>query len=762
VFVRLHEDGLIYRATRLINWCIDCRTALSDLEVENEEGAQGEMFDFAYKVADSDDEVVVSTTRPETMLGDTAVAVHPDDARYRHLHGQFVQHPFLPRRIPVITDAELVDMGFGTGVVKVTPAHDPNDFETGKRHDLDEINILNLDGTLNGEAGPFEGMERFRARQAVKDKLATVGLARGEKKHTLTLPRCQRCNTIVEPMISTQWFVKMAPLAAPAIEAVETGRIQILPEEWKKTYFHWLRNIRDWCISRQLWWGHPIPAWYCEKNGHVNVAREAPSQCAECDDTQFRQDPDVLDTWFSSALWPFSTLGWPDETLELKRFYPTHDMETGYDILFFWVARMIMMGLHFMGEVPFRRVLLAGLVTDERGEKMSKVKGNVIDPLDVIEGASLRELVAKAEQGGAKKSGLDYLEKTYPDGFAAYGADALRMTLLSYSPLSRRIALSLKRIEGYRNFANKLWNASRFALMNLEGTDARATGAPPAEPTQLANRWILSRLSETLDTADRGLEGYRLDEAALGLYHFVWGDFCDWFVELSKPLMASEDAAIAAETRATLVHVLETSLRALHPMMPFITEEIWQRVPKREPAAASIMIAPYPAADREGRHDARAAREMRVVQAVITAARTIRAEHNLPKGAEIPLDLGSDDPDVRTVLSRERMAIVTLCRARLSVKAAEGAEPPPRSAVAVAEGVTVVVPLEGLVDLDKERERLQRELKKVEKDRAGVERKLANESFLQKAPREVVEKERARQEALSEKLGQLQAALAKL
>ncbi|MFW6051667.1 MAG: valine--tRNA ligase [Myxococcota bacterium] len=759
VFVRLYEEGLIYRATRLINWCIDCRTALSDLEVENEEGARGEMFDFAYLLADGDGEVVVSTTRPETMLGDTAVAVHPDDERYRHLHGKLVQHPFLPRRVPVITDAELVDMEFGTGVVKVTPAHDPNDFATGKRHGLDEINILNLDGTLNEEAGPFQGMERFQARRAVKEKLEALGLARGEREHSLTLPRCQRCNTVVEPMVSTQWFVKMEPLARPAIEAVETGRIQILPEDWTKTYFHWLRNIQDWCISRQLWWGHPIPAWYCEKNGHVNVAREAPSRCAECDDTQFRQDADVLDTWFSSALWPFSTLGWPDETPDLKRFYPTDDMETGYDILFFWVARMIMMGLHFMGEVPFSRVLLAGLVTDERGEKMSKVKGNVIDPLDVIHGASLDDLIRKAEEGGARKEGIQYLKATYPSGFAAYGADALRMTLLSYSPLARRIALSLKRIEGYRNFANKLWNASRFSLMNLEGSEARADGSRPAAPAQLANRWILSRLAEALRTAEHGLEEYRLDEAALALYHFVWDDFCDWFVELSKPLMASEDATVVAETRATLVHVLETSLRALHPMMPFITEEIWQQVPKGEGWPDSIMMAPYPQADGEGVQDRDAEREMRVLQGVITAARTIRAEHNLGRGVEIPLDLRTDDEDVQRLLSRERLAITTLCRARLSVHAGKGLGTPAHAAVAVAEGIAVVVPLEGLVDPAKERERLRRELKKVDKDLATVEKKLANESFLRKAPAEVVDKERARQAELTEKRDQLQAAI---
>ena len=497
-FVRLYEEGLIYRDTRLVNWDVESQTVLSDLEVEQEENVEGEMFDFAYPLADGHGEVVVSTTRPETMLGDTAVAIHPNDERYKHLHGKFVRHPFVDRLIPVILDPELVDPEFGTGVVKVTPAHDPNDFATGKRHGLEEINILNHDGTLNENAGPFQGLERFEARGAVEIELGNRGLARGKKKHMMTLPRSQRSGTVVEPMISTQWFVKMEPLADPAIKAVEDGAIQILPAEWTKTYFHWLRNIQDWCISRQLWWGHPIPAWYCEQCDHITVSREDPTACGGCGSSAIRQDDDVLDTWFSSGLWPFSTLGWPDDTLSLRRFYPTQDMETGYDILFFWVARMIMMGLHFMGEVPFTRVLLAGLVTDERGEKMSKVKGNVVDPLDVIYGATGEELLAKAEKAGAKKAGLKYLKSTYPDGFVAYGADALRMTLLSYSPQSRRIALSIKRIEGYRNFANKLWNASRYALMRLEDSSTRATQECPS-PKSLANRWVLSRLYKALD-----------------------------------------------------------------------------------------------------------------------------------------------------------------------------------------------------------------------------------------------------------------------
>jgi len=758
VFVRLYEEGLIYRATRLINWCVDCHTALSDLEVESEENVEYHMFDFAYPLEDGQGEVVVSTTRPETMLGDTAVAIHPEDERYRHLHGKHVRHPFLPRRIPIITDAELVDPKIGTGVVKVTPAHDPSDFATGKRHGLDEINILNPDGTLNAEAGPFAGMERFAARKAVEERLEAEGLARGRRKHLMTLPRCQRCHTIVEPMISTQWFVKMEPLARPAIEKVEDGSVRIIPEDWTKTYFHWMRNIQDWCISRQLWWGHPVPAWYCEPAGHVTVARETPTKCAECDATALRPDGDVLDTWFSSALWPFSTLGWPEQTRDLERFYPTSDMETGYDILFFWVARMIMMGLHFMGDVPFRRVLLSGMVTDERGDKMSKVKGNVIDPLDVIGGATLAQLVEKAKQGGAKKGGIQYLEKTYPEGFAPHGADALRMTLLSYSPQTRKIALSLKRIEGYRNFANKLWNASRFALMNLEGTDARASSGTPA-PRDVSNRWILSRLSDALVTARRGLDDYRFDDASRALYHFVWDELCDWYLEQSKELLRSTDAEVAQETRATLVHVLEVTLRALHPMMPFITEEIWQQVPKSARAPASIMIAPYPIPGEDARPDAEADQAQALIQPIVVGIRNLKAEHDIPPRERPAISLCTADTGKRSVLEDNAATMAALSGSTISVSATAGAHGP-TDGYFVEQGVVAIAP--GLVDPARERERLTRELGKIDKDLAAVRKKLGNEQFAARAPADVVAKERARLADLEGTRGQLEAALAKL
>ena len=757
VFIQLYNEGLIYRATRLISWCTQCRTALSDLEVENEENAHGEMFDFAYPTEDGG-EIVVSTTRPETMLGDTAIAVHPDDPRHKHLHGKRVRHPFVDRLIPIITDAELVDMSFGTGAVKVTPAHDPNDFATGKRHGLEEINILNLDGTLNDQGGPFAGLERFVARKAVKAKLEELGLARGHKAHTLTKPKCQRCATIVEPMISTQWFMKMAPLAQPAIEAVESGKTQIIPEHWEKTYFHWMRNIQDWCISRQLWWGHQVPAYYCESCEAVHVSASAPDKCSQCGHTALRPDEDVLDTWFSSALWPFSTLGWPDKTLDLKRFYPTSDMETGYDILFFWVARMMMMGLHFMGEVPFKRILLAGMVTDERGDKMSKVKGNVIDPLDVINGADLNALIKKAEYSGASASGLDYLRKTYPDGFPAYGADALRFTLLSYSPQTTKIALSIKRIEGYRNFCNKLWNANRYALMNLAGSDAVATGTCPA-PAALANRWILSRLSHAITAARTSIDSYRLDEASGALYHFVWDELCDWYLELSKPLMASSDAAVVAETRATLIHVLETSLRALHPMIPFITEELWQRIAKQAGTAESIMISDYPTPE-SGRVDEPSEREMAVLQQVIVAARTIRAEYDLPPSKPMALTLETDTE--QALLNAQRDAITFLCRATFEVVGRTTQEQPADTAMKVVAGIAVLVPLSGLVDPAKERERIERELKKTEKDLLATQKKLSNAGFVDRAPKEVVEQERARVIELQAAFDRLTAALARL
>jgi valyl-tRNA synthetase len=758
-FVQLYEEGLIYRATRLVNWDIVSQTVLSDLEVDTEENVEGELYEFAYPTEDGG-EIVVATTRPETMLGDTAIAVHPDDPRYTHLHGKFAKHPFVDRRVPIILDPELVDMKFGTGAVKITPAHDFNDFASGKRHKLEEINVLTLDGKLNDHGGEFKGLDRFVARKAVKKRLAELGLERGSKKHLMALPKSQRSGTVVEPLISTQWFMNMAPLAEPAIAAVESGATKIIPEDWTKTYFHWMRNIQDWCISRQLWWGHAIPAWYCQKCEHTNVSRVDPTACAKCGSSELKADDDVLDTWFSSGLWPFSSLGWPAQTPDLAKFYPGSDLETGYDILFFWVARMMMMGIHFMGEPPFKRVLLAGMVTDENGDKMSKVKGNVIDPLDLIHGSSLELLLEKAKKSGASEGGLKHIAKAHPEGFAAYGSDAVRYTLLSYSPQSRRIALSVKRIEGYRNFCNKLWNAARYAMLQLEGKGAEATGQRP-EATLLINRWILSRLDAALTTADQGLKAYRLDDATLALYHFVWNELCDWYLELTKPLLAGNDARAASETRAVLVHVLETVLRALHPMMPFITEEIWQRVPKASGASTACAVASYPQPNREGAHDADAEREMAWLTGVISAVRTLRSEHDLAPKKSLELNLRTDDADKRALFTREQSAIETLCNAKLVLESL-GAAPLDHAATAVAEGVTILVPLTGLVDVEKEKERVARELGKVEKDLAVLDKKLGNESFVARAPAAVIAKDRERHAELETARSKLRDALTKL
>jgi valyl-tRNA synthetase len=755
-FVQLYQEGLIYRATRLINWCSDCRTALSDLEVESEE-SNGELYEFAYRVlgaepGDAANELVVATTRPETMLGDTAVAVHPDDPRYRHLHGKQLAHPFVARPIPIITDPLLVDMAFGTGAVKVTPGHDFNDFATGKRHGLAEINILNLDGSLNAEGGEFQGLTVKQARSAVKRALEERGLGRGGKPHVLQLPRCGRCNTVVEPMISTQWFVKTAPLAEPALQAVRDGRTQVLPEEWVKTYEHWLVNIQDWCISRQLWWGHQIPAYYCDDCGEVNVSRERPSACAKCGKAQLTQDPDVLDTWFSSALWPFSTLGWPERTLALQRFYPSSDMETGYDILFFWVTRMMMMGLKFMGDVPFRRILLHGMVVDETGDKMGKLKGNTIDPLDLIHGAEFATVVHKAQPDAPIEEALAKFKRAYPStaqmgkSFAASGADALRFTLCSYSPQAKRIALSPARIDGYRKFCNKIYNATRFTLPYLAG--ATPSGKPPEQPAMLVNRWIVSRLGAAVAASTRGIEEFRLDDGSGALYHFFWDELCDWYIELVKPVFQAGSAAEQSETRATLAHVLETALRALHPYMPFITEELWQRLPRPASAPASVSQATYPTLT-DGPNDAEAERAMALVMAAVSAARSARSEHDVHPGAKVPLELRAADPRARELLAREARSIETLVGTDGAVVIAEPGAARPRGAlVAVAGDLEVLVGLRGLVEPAKERERIERQLKKTDKDIVVLEKRLSNQNFVANAPPEVVSESNVQLEQL--------------
>jgi valyl-tRNA synthetase len=727
VFVRLHEEGLVYQDEKLINWCPRCRTALSDLEVNHDEAHQGELWSFAYPLVDPEGgvaEIVVATTRPETMLGDTAVAVHPDDDRYRAFVGRKVRHPITGREIPIVADAILVDPAFGTGAVKVTPAHDFNDFEVGKRHGLPFVTVIDQDGKMNAAAGPLAGLDRFAARKEVKRLLAEAGLDRGAKPHVLPLGKCQRCETVLEPLISKQWYVKIAPLAEPAIRAVEEGRTRFVPEQWTNTYMSWMRNIHDWCISRQLWWGHQIPAWYCP-DGHVTVAREAPEACAVCGGRELRQDDDVLDTWFSSGLWPFSTLGWPDATDTLETFYPTSVMETGHDIIFFWVARMMMMGLHFMEDVPFRVVYLHPMVRDEKGQKMSKTKGNVIDPLVITE---------------------------------QHGADALRFTLAALTAQGRDIKLAKERIEGYRAFANKLWNASRFAFMNLTGFaasegDAATQGKGPAE------RWILARLQRAVNETLDALEGYRFNDAANAVYAFVWHELCDWYIELSKEALYGEDLGKKRAAQAVLAHCLETALRLLHPIMPFITEELWQtlrQVVAAEGWADSIMVAPYPA---RGPVDEEAERGFGPVLGIVDALRNIRGEMNIPFKTPLrDVELGGLEPAAWRTVGEELPRIVRLANVQGITRAPAG-QPLPRrkgSAAGVGSGFEVSVPLAGIVDMAGEKARIAKELSKVEADLAGIERKLGNPSFVEKAPAEVVEKDRARAEELRGKRKKLE------
>jgi valyl-tRNA synthetase len=771
-FVRLYEQGLMYRATRLINWCPECMTALSDLEVENEEGANGELFEFAYPVDGVDAEIVVATTRPETMLGDTAVAVHPDDPRYKALHGKRVLHPFVDRAIPIVTDAILVDPKFGTGAVKVTPAHDFNDFATGKRHGLVEINILNLDGTMNESAGPFAGMDRKDARRAVKKALADKGLARGTKNHVLTLPRCQRSGGVVEPMISTQWFLRMKAMAESALEAVRSGKTVIIPGEWEKTYDHFLENIQDWCVSRQLWWGHPIPAWH-GPDGQIKVARERPPECTAAQG--WSADPDVLDTWFSSALWPMSTVGWPEATDAFKKFYPASDLETGYDILFFWVARMMMFGLHFTGQPPFGRILLHGLVVDETGEKMSKVKGNVIDPLALVSGTTFTKMLESSMPGVPEAEALAKFKKAYPsaasmgDGFPAFGADAVRFTLATYPPSNKRIALAPKRIEGNRHFLNKIWNATRLAL-DLLGDFTWQDDAPA--PQGFYNKWIRSRFAAACAAAQDGLDAFRIDEAALSAYRFFWNDFCDWYLELAKPILrkgadgAFQHPEIVPETRTTLAYVLEGSLRLLHPLMPFITEELWQRVPRPASRKVSLAFGPFPTKD-----DERAALDpatdawMDLLKEVISTGRTIRSEHDLDNKAEILVAIRSESPDVLVFLRGHAEATASLLKTQgpPMFEAAGGPRAPGTAVgmVASAQGpIEVLVPLKGLVTAEAERSRIDRNLKKIDKDLAALEKKLGSPGFVDRAPKEVVDEARQQREALVESKTRLEAARA--
>ncbi|RMG94641.1 MAG: valine--tRNA ligase [Deltaproteobacteria bacterium] len=748
-FCRLYEEGLIYRAHRLINWDWKSQTALSDLEVDPRP-VQGRIWKIAYPVEGSDERLVVATTRPETMLGDTAVAVHPEDPRYAHLVGKRVVLPLVGRKIPIIGDAILVDPEFGTGAVKVTPAHDFNDFETGKRHDLPLVCVIGPDGRMNDQVPErFRGRTVQEARKEVLAALEEVGALVGEEPHEMVVGFSSRNPDVaVEPLPSTQWFVKVAPLVEPALEAVRDGRTVIHPEHRTADYYRWMENIHDWCISRQLWWGHRIPAWHCRACGHITVAREDPSACASCGSSEIEQDPDVLDTWFSSGLWPLTTLGWPLRSDDLERFYPTSLMETGYDILFFWVARMMMFGIHFGGDVPFRTVFLHSMVLGEDGQKMSKTRGNVVDPVELID---------------------------------EHGADALRFYLATMAGQDAGIIFSRARVEGYRHFCNKLWNAARFVLMNLEGYDPDAfagrLAAGDFDDLAAADAWILARALDVVDDVAGHLEGFRLDLAAHAIYQFVWYEYCDWYLEAAKVTLRGDDASAREITQGVLATVLDVILRLAHPIVPFVTEEIWQHLPKRAEEPDSLMIADYPrridgeryagpipdgGALRSSQMVRSGRRAFDLVREVVTAARALRAEFRVPPGKRAPLVVRVDDADLVPDVRLAAPVVASLARAEpLSIVEA-GEAVPKVAATEVVGGAEVVLPLEGVIDLDAERTRIEGEIAKARKQLEGLERKLANPNFRSKAPPEIVAKDEARRDELAGMLAKLEATLQRL
>ena len=715
VFVSLYEEGLIYKGDYIINWCPRCHTALSDLEVEHQD-IQGYLYHLKYSIKGSEDFLVIATTRPETMLGDTAVAVNPNDERYQKYKGKKLILPVLNREVPLIED-DYVDTSFGTGALKVTPAHDPNDFELGRKHQLETINIMNPDGTMNSLASPtYEGLDRFECRKKLISNLKDSGVLIKIEDLNHSVGHCYRCRTVVEPYLSKQWFVKVKPLAEPAMKAVRDGSIKIVPKFWENTYFEWMENIRDWCISRQIWWGHQIPAWNCKACDEVVVARETPNSCSACSSTDLIQETDVLDTWFSSALWPFSTLGWPEKTDSLKRFYPTSVLCTGFDILFFWVARMIMMGLKFMGDVPFRDVYIHALIRDAEGQKMSKTKGNVIDPLEVME---------------------------------QYGTDALRFTLAAFAAQGRDIKLAEDRIEGYRNFCNKLWNASRFVFMNLE--DYKGSCAlDERSKFSSADLWILSRLNRATKEVNEALEAFRFNDAALTVYKFIWNEYCDWYIELTKSKLADPGwERVAAQNM--LIHVLDSALKLLHPFMPFITEEIWQKLPQNED---SIMVSAFPEY-REAETNEAIEKEMAVIMEVITGIRNIRGEMNLNPGLKLNVLVKTQNSAIQQTLQDHGEYIRELARVE-QLETGPNIEKPKVSASSVLGEMDLIIPLEGKMDFQEELKRVEKELKKIEKDLIFLDKKLSNPDFVKKAPVDIIEKDEQRKKSLSLKQAKLE------
>jgi valyl-tRNA synthetase len=775
VFVRLHKENLIYRGKRLVNWDPKLRTAISDLEVENRE-SKGSMWHIRYpladgaKTADGKDYLIVATTRPETLLGDTGVAVNTDDPRYKNLIGKFVILPLINRRIPIVGD-EHADMEKGTGCVKITPAHDFNDYEVGKRHQLPMINILTFDGDIRDKSevfdsngvesnvysdeipAQFRGMERFAARKAIVAAIDALGALEEVKPHDLTVPYGDRGGVVIEPMLTDQWYVRVAPLAKPAIEAVENGDIQFVPKQYENMYFSWMRDIQDWCISRQLWWGHRIPAWY-DDEGHVFVGRSEDEVRNENNipaHVALRQDEDVLDTWFSSALWTFSTLGWPENTEALKTFHPTSVLVSGFDIIFFWIARMIMMTMHFIKDedgkpqVPFKTVYMTGLIRDDEGQKMSKSKGNVIDPLDMVDGISLADLLEK-RTGNMMQPQLAQkirkrTEKQFPHGIEAHGTDALRFTLAALASTGRDINWDMKRLEGYRNFCNKLWNASRFVLMNTEEQDCGFGGGEMT--LSLADRWILAEFNRTVKAYREALDNYRFDIAAGILYEFTWNQFCDWYLELTKPVMNGGSESELRGTRNTLVTVLEALLRLAHPIIPFITETIWQRVKAIKGISAdTIMLQPFPTYD-SAQEDNAATVDTEWLKQAIVAVRNIRAEMNISPGKPLALLLRGASLDVQRRVSANQSFLQTLARLE-SITVLPAADKGPVSVTKLVDGAELLIPMAGLVDKAAELERLAKEIGKVEMEIGKIESKLSNEGFVARAPQEVVAKERER------------------
>ena len=720
VFVRLYEEGLIYKDDYIINWCPRCHTALADIEVEHEE-TDSFLYYIRYPFKEQNGYLIVATTRPETLLGDTAVAVNPEDKRYKEHIGKTVLLPVLERPIPVIADS-YVDMEFGTGALKITPAHDLNDFEIGNRHGLERIKVINEDGKMNELAGPYKGMDRFECRERIIEDLKKEGLLEKIEPYRTAIGHCYRCKTIIEPLLSKQWFVKTAPLAKPAIEAVRSHKTKIFPSNWETVYFEWMNNIRDWCISRQIWWGHRIPAWYCKNCGHINVDKEEVQTCARCGSSELFQDEDVLDTWFSSALWPFSTLGWPEKTKELEIFYPTSLLVTGFDILFFWVARMMMMGIHFMGDVPFRHVYIHALVRDAEGRKMSKSKGNVIDPLDVM---------------------------------SKFGTDAFRFTLAALAAQGRDIKLSEEKIMGYRHFVNKLWNASRFVLMNLKNETEFEDFAHRIDRKDLGmeDKWIITRLSKVVKSVSEAIENYRFNEAAGTCYQFVWHEFCDWYVEMSKLYLYSNNKNKRKSTLTVLLNVLSTVLRLLHPFMPFVTEEIWQKLPGKK---KSIMVSRFPEPE-EFFEDKEALEKIGLVMSVITAIRNVRGELRVPPSKRINVVI--DAPEQKATLLKEYVHHVKELAKVDEIHIGHNIEKPDSSATSIVEDVSIYVLLKGLVNIEEEKKRIIKEMKKTQKEIEMFKKKLENKNFVEKAPSHVVEEVREKLNMASEKFSKLKQSL---